>query len=89
MAVSKAKKEELIIKFGGNAKNTGSIEAQIAILTEDINILTPHFKANKKDKHSQRGFLAKIQKRKDLLKYLKAQDFNKYQALIKELGLRK
>ncbi len=89
MAVSKERKNELIVKFGGNAKNTGSIEAQIAILTEDINILTPHFKANHKDNHSRRGFLAKIQKRKDLLKYLKAQDFNKYQALIKELGLRK
>ncbi len=89
MAVSKEKKAELIKKFGGKEQNTGSIEAQIAILTEDINILTPHFEKNKKDKHSQRGFLAKIQKRKNLLTYLKKSDFNKYTKLISELGLRK
>ncbi len=89
MAVSKERKAELIKKYGGNKKNTGSIEAQIAILTEDINILTPHFTENKKDNHSRRGFLAKIQKRKNLIAYLKKQDFNKYTSLIADLGLRK
>ncbi len=89
MAVTKQRKAVLIKKYGGAAKNTGSIEAQIAILTEDINLLTPHFAKNKKDNHSRRGFLAKIQKRKNLLAYLKKQDFDKYAKLIKALGLRK
>ncbi|MCP4336303.1 MAG: 30S ribosomal protein S15 [Mycoplasma sp.] len=89
MAVSKEVKKKLIKKYGSNDKDTGAIEVQVAILTEDINLLTPHFKENKKDNHSRRGFLAKIQKRKNLLAYLKKINFERYSKLIKSLGLRK
>ena len=87
--ISKEKKAEIVKKFGGSEKNTGSIEVQIAILTEDIETLKPHFADNKKDNHSKRGFIAKINKRKSLLSYLKSESFDRYQALIKALGLRK
>jgi small subunit ribosomal protein S15 len=87
--VTKEKKYELIKKYGKNEKDTGSVEAQIAILTEDIALLTVHFKEHKKDKHSQRGFMAKINKRKKLLAYLKDNNLEAYLALIKELNLRK
>lgn len=87
--VSKERKQEIIEKFGNGKNDSGSIEVQIAILTEDIENLKPHFKKNKKDLHSMRGFIAKINKRKKYLNYLKEKDFEKYQNLIKELGIRK
>ncbi|VEU59085.1 30S ribosomal protein S15 [Mesomycoplasma neurolyticum] len=87
--VSKERKRELTIEFGGNEKNTGKIEVQIAILTEDIEKLKPHFIENKKDKHSKRGFIAKVNKRKKLLSYLKEKDFDSYKATIEKLGIRK
>ncbi len=89
MAISKAEKKEFIIKFGGSEKNTGSIQAQVAILTQDIKNLTSHINDNKKDKHSKRGLIAKVNKRKNLLKYLYETDINKYRETIKTLGLRK
>lgn len=87
--ITKEQKQELVKKFGGSEKNTGDTSVQIAILTYEINELTKHFETNKKDLHSKRGFIAKIEKRKKLISYLKSEDFNKYQELIKELGLRK
>ncbi len=87
--VSSERKKELIKEFGKNEKNSGSIEVQIAILTEDIENLKPHFKKNPKDLHSQRGFIAKIEKRKKYLEYLKEKDYNSYAALIKKLNIRK
>ncbi|MBN3534567.1 30S ribosomal protein S15 [Mycoplasma procyoni] len=87
--VTKERKRELTIEFGGNEKNTGMIEVQIAILTEDIESLKHHFAVNKKDKHSKRGFMAKVNKRKKLLAYLRENNFDSYKATIEKLGIRK
>ncbi|MGZ9755915.1 30S ribosomal protein S15 [Mycoplasma sp. 394] len=87
--VSKARKAELIKKFGKNAKDTGNASVQIAILTEDIESLKPHFLKNPKDNHSRRGFLAKISQRKVLLKHLKENDFNEYKKITEALKIRK
>ena len=87
--VTKQKREEIAKQFGGDVKNTGDTAVQIALLTEEINELSVHFATNKKDLHSQRGFIAKIEKRKKLITYLKSQDFARYQETIKALGLRK
>ena len=87
--VSSKRKQELIKEFGKNEKDSGSIEVQIAILTEDIENLKPHFKKNPKDLHSQRGFIAKIEQRKKYLNYLKENNYESYSALIKTLNIRK
>ncbi|MCR8613338.1 MAG: 30S ribosomal protein S15 [Mycoplasma sp.] len=87
--LNKQEKQELTKKFGNNDKNTGTYEVQVAILTHDIEKLKKHFEVNKKDNHSKRGFIAKIEKRKKLLSKLKSVDFDRYSKLIKELNLRK
>ncbi|AAT27955.1 30S ribosomal protein S15 [[Mycoplasma] mobile] len=87
--VSNTKKLELIKSFGKNEKDSGSIEAQIAILTEDIESLKLHFEKNKKDLHSRRGFIAKINHRKKLLAYLRKNKFTSYASLIEKLNIRK
>ena len=89
MALTKEKKAELVKKFGANEQDTGSIEVQIAILTEEINTLTEHFKEHKKDHHSKRGLLRKVGQRRNMLNYLKTKDIDRYKALIEKLGLRK
>lgn len=75
--------------FGGNATNTGSIEAQVAILTEKINHISGHLKNNKKDFSTQRGLMQMVGKRKSLLTYLTKKNLTSYRALIEKLGLRK
>lgn len=87
--VSKEKKQELIAKFGGSEKNTGAAEVQVALLTERINDLQKHFKANPKDHASNRGLLKMIGHRRSLLKYIRNNDIEKYRSLIAALGLRK
>ncbi|MFV8477164.1 30S ribosomal protein S15 [Mycoplasma sp. Z355B] len=87
--VSKERKAELVKQFGKNAKDTGNTAVQIAILTEDIELLKPHFLNNPKDNHSRRGFLAKISQRKVLLKHLKENDFDEYSKVIESLNIRK
>ena len=89
MAISKAKKEELVKKFGKDEKDTGAIEVQIAILTEEINTLTEHFKTHKQDNHSKRGLLHKVGQRRSLQNYLFKKDVTRYRELIASLGLRK
>lgn len=89
MALTKEKKAELVKKFGANEQDTGSIEVQIAILTEEINTLTEHFKEHKKDHHSKRGLLRKVGQRRSLLNYLIKNDVTRYRKVVKELGLRK
>ncbi|MEM7780960.1 MAG: 30S ribosomal protein S15 [Pseudomonadota bacterium] len=89
MSVSAERKQE-IIKDNAQAKgDTGSPEVQVAILTERIKNLTEHFKANHKDNHSRRGLLMMVNKRRNLLAYLKKKDVERYNALIQKLGLRK
>jgi len=86
---NKEQRKEIITKFQRKAKDTGSSEVQIALLTNRINILTEHFKTNKKDNHSKTGMLKLISKRKKLLSYLKKKNIKKYKEIIKNLNLRK
>ena len=89
MSVTAERKQE-IIKDNAQGKNdTGSPEVQVAILTERIRNLTDHFKDNHKDNHSRRGLLMMVNKRRNLLAYLKKVDVERYNALIQKLGLRK
>ncbi len=83
------KKEETIKEYATKAGDTGSPEVQCALLTERINHLTNHFAAHKKDHHSRRGLLVMVGRRRRLLDYLKSIDANRYEQLIKKLGLRK
>jgi len=87
--ISKEEKQEIITKYGGDAANTGSTQAQIALLTARINELQPHFKKNPKDHAGTRGLLQMVGKSRRLLKYLKNNDINAYRSLIAELGIRK
>ncbi|MGA1464543.1 MAG: 30S ribosomal protein S15 [Bacteroidetes bacterium] len=89
MSVTKEVKHEITKKFGGSEQNTGSVDAQIAILTAKINHLTEHLKENKKDHSSRRGLLKMVGKRRRLLNYLTDRDIERYRELIKELGIRK
>lgn len=89
MAITKERKAELVKKFGKDEKDTGSIEVQIAILTDEINTLTEHFKVHKQDNHSKRGLLHKVGQRKNLLNYLIKNDVTRYRKIVKDLGLRK
>ena len=82
-------KTEIIKEFGRFEGDTGSPEVQIALLTERINELTEHLKANKNDNHSRRGLLMMVGQRRGLLNYLSDQDIERYRTLIKELGLRR
>ena len=76
-------------KYATKEGDTGSPEVQIAVLTADINKLNGHFKVHKKDHHSNRGLLKKIGRRRDLLKYLKNKDLDRYTTLVDKLGLRR
>lgn len=89
MYLSTEKKEEIFKKFGGDAKNTGSTEGQIALFTHRINHLTEHLKKNRKDYGTQKALLDLVGKRKSLLTYFMKKDIVQYRVLIKELGIRK
>ncbi|MDE3061024.1 MAG: 30S ribosomal protein S15 [Pseudomonadota bacterium] len=91
---SKAQKKEVskqdVIKKFATAKNdTGSPEVQVALLTDRINHLTEHFGTHKNDHHSRRGLLILVGRRRRLLDYLKKKDAERYEAIIKKLGIRK
>lgn len=83
------KKEEIFSQYGGNAKNTGSVEGQVALFTYRINSLSQHLRENKKDHSCRRSLLTLVGKRKRLLKYLASKDIQKYRDLIEQLGIRK
>ena len=89
MALNKEVKTKIIKDFARDEKDTGSPEVQIAILTEEIKALTEHLKNNKQDKHSKRGLLIKVGKRRSLLNYLLENDVKKYREVVKSLELRK
>ncbi len=89
MPVTKEKKQQFAAKFGKAPNDTGSAEVQIAILTENINSLTPHFAKNPKDHHGRRGLLKMVGQRRSLLDYLAKKDLNKYRTLIQQLDIRK
>ena len=88
MALTPEEKQKIIKKFAIAKGDTGSPEVQIALLTEKIKRLTKHLKLHKKDKHSKKGLLAMVSKRRRLLNYLKEKDKKRYQALIKKLKLK-
>lgn len=87
--LTKEKKTELISGFKRHERDTGSPEVQVALLTERINTLTPHFKNHKKDHHSRRGLLKMVGARRRLLDYVKIKDDERYQTLIDRLNIRK
>lgn len=89
MALSKDKTAELVKKYGKNEKDTGSVEVQIALLTEQINQLTKHLKANKKDASGRRGLFVLVGKRRGLLDYLNRIDREAYVKLLAALEIRK
>ncbi len=82
-------KKEIFKQFGGAETNTGSIEAQVAMLTQRINHISNHLKTNKQDKSSQRGLLLMVGQRKRKLGYLSRTNLGGYRKLIETLGLRK
>ena len=89
MAISKTEKDNIIKEYATHEGDTGSVEVQVAILTECINRLTEHMKKNPKDFHSNRGLLMMVGKRRNFLEYLKRTDVNRYRNLITKLGIRK
>ena len=89
MTITKEKTAQLVKKFGANATDTGNPAVQVAILTERINSLTGHLKVHKNDKHSRRGLLAMVSKRRSLLDYIKNKNAEEYLSLINALNIRK
>ena len=89
MSITAEKKQELIKEYRTDKNDTGSPEVQVALLTERINHLSEHMQTHKKDFHSRRGLLAMVAKRRKLLDYLKKVDEERYQKLIKALGIRR
>ena len=89
MALVKEKKIKIIDEFKVHARDTGSAEVQIALLTERINTLGDHFKHHKKDFNSRRGLLQMVGRRRRLLNYLKKNDARKYETILGKLSLRK
>ncbi len=90
MSLALEEKNTVIEKYRRNEGDTGSPEVQVALLTERINQLTAeHFKTHKKDHHSRRGLIKMVGQRRNLLGYLKKEDFGRYRSLIDNLGLRR
>ena len=88
MALLQEQKQSIISDYQVHETDTGSVDVQVAMLTEKINRLSKHLQANKKDHSSRRGLLRMIGRRKRLLAYLLKQDTGRYQELIKRLGIR-
>lgn len=89
MALYKEDKQNIIREFGLGALDTGSSQVQIALLTQNIKILTEHCQKNPKDFSCRRGLLRMVNRRRNFLQYLQRKDQNKYKELIATLGLRK
>ena len=87
--LTKERIAEITKDFGRKEGDTGSVEVQVALLTDQINRLTVHMQQNKKDYSSNRGLLKMVGRRKNMLEYLKKHDVNRYRELVAKLGLRK
>lgn len=87
--LTKEKVSNIFTQFGGKASNTGSIEGQIALLTERINGISQHLQQNKKDFSTHRGLMKLVGQRKRLLNYLSKHNLQGYRQLIEKLGIRK
>ena len=88
MALAAAAKAQIVKKFKRSTNDTGSPEVQIALLTTRITELTEHLKVHKHDFHTRHGLTKMVSQRRRLMKYLKAKDFQRYTAVIKELHIR-
>ena len=89
MSITAEEKARIMKEFSTKEGDTGSPEVQVAILTSRINTLTEHFKSHKKDNHSRRGLLKMVAQRRKLLDYTKGKSEERYQDLIKRLGIRR
>lgn len=89
MALNSGQKSEIIAEYRRNPTDTGSPEIQVALLSARIRELTDHFRAHHKDRHSRRGLLRMVNRRRKLLDYLKSRDRGRYKELIGRLGLRR
>lgn len=89
MSVTKERVEELIKEFGGDHKDTGSPEVQIAIITNKIRNITDHLKVNKKDNSGRRGLILLVSQRRKLLNYVKKSGLGRYKTIIEKLNIRK
>jgi small subunit ribosomal protein S15 len=89
MALASDVKQQTIAKYRVHNTDTGSPEVQVAILSQQIQQLTEHFKSHKKDHHSRRGLLSMVARRRRLLNYLKSRNPERYQTLIQSLGIRR
>ena len=87
--MDKEKKTEIMTNYQAHEGDTGSTEVQVALLTERINQLTRHMLDNRHDYHTQRGLLKLVGQRRRLLTYLSKEDVERYNKLIRGLGLRK
>jgi small subunit ribosomal protein S15 len=88
MPLNIEKKQELINSHQTHATDTGSVEVQVAMLSERISQLTGHLQGNKHDYSSRQGLMKMLGRRKSLLSYLKSQSSDRYQTLIGKLGIR-
>ena len=89
MSINRENKTKIIDEYARSEKDTGSLEVQIAILSERISNLTEHFQSHKKDNHSRTGLMRLINQRRSLLAYLKKSNKESYEKLIEKLGIRK
>lgn len=89
MALTTEQKKSILAEYGLHETDTGSPEAQVAMLTKRITDLTEHLKEHKHDHHSRRGLLLLVGRRRRLLKYVASVDINRYRSLIERLGLRR
>ena len=89
MALTSEQKKTILGEYGVHDSDTGSPEAQVALLSKRISDLTEHLKQHKHDHHSRRGLLLMVGRRKRLLSYLAGVDIERYRSLIKRLGLRR
>jgi small subunit ribosomal protein S15 len=89
LALSTEQKKTILAEYGVHDSDTGSAEAQVALLTKRISDLTEHLKVHKHDHHSRRGLLLLVGRRRRLLNYLQKVEIQRYRSLIQRLGLRR
>ena len=89
MALTNAEKKEVINKFGASASDTGSPEAQVALLSKRIEQVTEHLQTNQHDHHNRRGLLLLVGRRRRILQYLAKTDIERYRAIVDKLGIRR
>lgn len=89
MALTAEEKKNVVATYCRSETDTGSPEVQVALLTTNINTLQSHFNTHAKDRHSRRGLIRMVNRRRSMLDYLKKKDFSRYATLIKRLNLRR